>query len=130
MKLAVTLALGATLSLAPLFAWAQEDECSSDAECVELYAEGFECVSGSLGNYCVEDRCDTDRDCEEDYGEDSWCESWGTESHCVVDDPPAYVPPFKSICTASTTGNQPSDPVSSIGFVFLAAWLLARRQPG
>jgi hypothetical protein len=94
-------ALGALATLlATAGAARAEDECETDEDCVALYADDFTCVSGSLGRYCLERGCETDDDCEEEYGDDAWCEHWGSEGRCAVPEPPPYVPPFRSICSA------------------------------
>jgi len=107
-------------------AHAQEDECSRDEECVELYAEGFICTSGSLGNYCVERGCDSDSDCREEYGEDSWCESWGDTARCTVPEPPRYVPPFRSMCGVAV-GRSAAGPRAELLILLGLAAALARR---
>lgn len=102
------------------------DECETDADCVALYADGFVCADGSLGRYCVERGCDSDSDCRDEYGEDSWCESWGgPESRCSVPDPPAYVPPFHSMCSVGAAAGGSPDTAWALA---LAAVLLARRR--
>lgn len=118
------------LPVALVMAWAgaarAQDECTSDEECVELYADGFECVAGTLGRYCAEHGCERDEDCTDDYGEDAWCEDWGAESRCRAPEPPAYVPPFRSMCSVAGAGRD--GPAELLVLLGLAAALLARRR--
>lgn len=91
-----------------------------------LYADGFVCVDGSLGRYCVERGCLSDSDCRDEYGSDSWCETWGAEGgRCTVPDPPKYVPPFRSICSVSA-GRPPAirAPLGAPPLLLLLAGLL------
>lgn len=106
-----------------------EDECGSDEDCVELYADGFVCASGSLGRYCVERGCVSDADCREEYGPDSWCTSWGSESRCEVPSPPKYVPPFRSMCSAVPCARATSSAWLGLGLLVLAGTALGRRRP-
>lgn len=61
-----------------------EDECSTDAECVELYTDGFTCVQGTLGRYCLEPGCEGP-DCY-DWSDPCEWEECGVWSECEIDE--------------------------------------------
>lgn len=86
-----------------------DDECEDEADCRELYGEGYVCVGGSLGNYCAPEPCAGDSECRELYGPEAYCDYLGSEARCIGPEAPRYVPPFKSMCSAA--GPRSGEPV-------------------
>ncbi len=102
--LRVSMRVSSPLSLLATALWAAsspaeaQDECETDEECVELYTEGFRCVSGSLGRYCLEEGC-TGWECPSP--------EWGgpdPESECTTDDDCHGVDGEEWVCSFDFSG--------------------------